>query len=345
MSQVGVIEGFFGPQWSTQDRVDYGRFLGQFKRSFYIYAPKRDSHLRRDWRNSWSKEYLRFLENLARHFQSHQVEFGIGLSPFGLGSDSNDDVFLEEKLKILNDLGIQKLGLFFDDMESHEQLAQFQLEALELVRIHFKSKVLFCPSFYSFDPILEKVFGTRPANYWQDLKNFYPSEIDYIWTGNKVIPQTITAEDILEAEKILGRKPFLWENLFANDGPKNCKFLKLHPYTGRSKEILKETKGVALNLMNQAKLSQILFHASYLTLTTVSSPEECFAAALEEQCSKDFAEFLLDNRNAFLKDGYDTVRTYENMKKKLQTFSDPAAHEILDWMNGNYIVGPECLTE
>lgn len=345
MSQIGIIEGFFGPQWSTQDRVDYGRFLGQFKKSFYIYAPKRDSHLRRDWRNSWSKEYLNFLEQLARHFQSNHVEFGVGLSPFGLGEDSNDDIFLEEKLKILNDLGIQKLGLFFDDMESHEHLAQYQLEALELVRIHFKSKVLFCPSFYSFDPILEKVFGKMPDRYWQDLQNFYPSEIDYIWTGNKVISSEITEEDLLKAEAVLGRKPFLWENLFANDGPKNCKLLKLHPYTGRSKGLLNQTKGVALNLMNQAKLSQILFHTSYLSLTTVSSPEECFAAALEEQCSVEFAEFIQTHRDSFLKQGLDRISETENLKKKLQSFSDPAALEIIDWLSGNYIVGPECLTE
>lgn len=345
MSQIGIIEGFFGPQWSTQDRVDYALFLSKFKKSFYLYAPKRDAHLRRDWRNKWSREYIYFLEQLARQFQSHQVEFGIGLSPFGLGTDQNDDLLLEEKIKILDDLGIQKLGLFFDDMEAHAQLAQYQLEALELVRVHFRSKVVFCPSFYSFDSILEKVFGKRPDRYWQDLQSFYPSEIDYIWTGNKVISPEISQDDLLKAQEVLGRKPFLWENLYANDGPKNCRFLKLHPYTGRDKNLLHQTQGIAFNLMNQAQLSKIVFQSSALFLTTQSTPEECFAAALQEQCSPTFADFVVEYRDAFQKQGYDILKTHAELKEKLQGFKDPAAIEILEWLQGAYIVGPECLTE
>jgi hypothetical protein len=46
---VGVIEGFFGPEWSWRDRHLMCEFLKDTGADFYIYAPKRDSFLRKSW--------------------------------------------------------------------------------------------------------------------------------------------------------------------------------------------------------------------------------------------------------------------------------------------------------
>ncbi len=42
----GVIEGFYGPPWSHQDRLDVLRFMGREGLNTYIYAPKDDPYHR-----------------------------------------------------------------------------------------------------------------------------------------------------------------------------------------------------------------------------------------------------------------------------------------------------------
>ena len=47
--ELGIIEGFFGRPWSWTERADAVRFLRPHGYSFYLYAPKADSWLRRRW--------------------------------------------------------------------------------------------------------------------------------------------------------------------------------------------------------------------------------------------------------------------------------------------------------
>ena len=175
------------------------------------------------------------------------------MSPFELhllGAKEGKDL-LREKLAQLEEIGLDLLGLFFDDMPVHDGLAEKQLEAIEVVRSVSSARVIFCPAFYTPDPILEKVFGKRPERYWEEISHA-PSEVDFAWTGPKVISEEITREHLEETERLLRRKPFLWDNLFANDGPRNCKFLKFRVPYSRTKDELSRTRGWAWNPMNQA---------------------------------------------------------------------------------------------
>src|SRR5690606_17943892 len=131
-----------GPQWQEQDRLSYATFLSRFGGDFYIYAPKQDPYLRKTWRDAWPNEYLEKLKGLVETFHSQKVEFGVGFSPFGLGENlsQEDASHLSAKLRILNDLKIDMLGLFFDDMPITANLAQTQLSVLNLVRENFKGK-------------------------------------------------------------------------------------------------------------------------------------------------------------------------------------------------------------
>src|SRR4051812_364582 len=121
---TGVVEGFFGPEWSHQARLAYADFLSKSNGHFYIYAPKRDAHLRKNWRGTWGQDYQTHLSTLRDAYQSKNLEFGVALSPFGLGSkiSSADWQNLKQKFKELSRLGIDRLGLFFDDMPSSDGL-------------------------------------------------------------------------------------------------------------------------------------------------------------------------------------------------------------------------------
>ena len=348
MQKIGVIEGFFGPQWPEQDRLNYATFLSRFGGDFYIYAPKQDAYLRKAWRDEWPIEYLKKLEGLVKTFHSHKVEFGVGFSPFGLGEDlhQEDSSHLRAKLRILNDLKIDILGLFFDDMPITANLAATQLSVLDIVRENFKGKIVFCPSFYSYDPILDKVFGERPENYLEDLANGVSTDVSIAWTGPKVISPVIDEAHLREVTTLLKRKPFIWENFFANDGPRNCKFLKLRPLSGRDALAFNHTEACGFNLMNQPELSKILFLSSKLVLSG-EAPELAFENALTTLCSESFKSFILRNCETFLNKGLDNLSIEERSLwvEELEKFPDAPAREVIDWLSDKYTVGSECLTD
>jgi hyaluronoglucosaminidase len=348
MNTTGVIEGFFGPQWPQADRLSYASFLSTYGGDFYIYAPKQDPYLRKKWREEWVETYREMLKNMVLHFHSHGIKFGVGFSPFSLGGTltQEDEDHLRVKLSMMNELGIDLLGLFFDDMPTNENLANTQIQVLKLVKKHFHKKIIFCPSYYTPDPILDKVFGQRPSNYLVDIANGLSEDVSIAWTGPKVISPVIDEVHLQEVSHLLKRKPFIWENIFANDGPKNCKFLKLKPFTGRDDKTSQNVEAFGFNMMNQPQLSKILYLASIKVLKS-QSPEIAFENALVELCSEGFKAFILDNKDKLLTIGLDVLTESEKdiLVTQLTSFSDPGALEVIQWLKGDYNVGSECLTD
>lgn len=345
---LGLIEGFFGPDWPPADRLAFAPFLKKNDFQFYLYAPKRDPYLRKKWREAWSAEYRAKLAGYSKHFRSHQVQFGVGLSPFELHTLPKPEgkALLREKLSQLEEAGLDWLGLFFDDMPVHEGLGEAQLEAIEIVREATRARIVFCPSFYSPDPILEKVFGKRPEKYFDAIR-LAPAGIDFAWTGPKVISEEITPQHLAETAELLGRKPFLWDNLFANDGPRNCKFLKIRPPSGRTRAALYQSNGWAWNPMNQAALSRLVLLAARHAMLDRDAPEFALARATQEICAPETVAFLREHREALLTTGLDKLDPAERAawRTRLGALTDPVAREIARWLSGEYDVGAECLTD
>lgn len=349
MNLIGVIEGFFGPQWPLENRLSYAEFLAQYGGDFFIYAPKQDPHLRKKWRETWTPDYLDHLKQMAGRFQKNGIKFGVGFSPFGLGTSltAEDKEHLSEKLCVLQSLHIDMLGLFFDDMPVTDNLAKTQIETLKHLKKDFQGKIIFCPSYYTPDPILDKVFGKRPEHYLDEIASGVSSDVSIAWTGPKVISPEISKEHLIETTSLLKRKPFIWENLFANDGPKNCKFLKLKPFSGRTRESFSHTEAFGFNMMNQPELSKIMYLSSNLVLSEGLDPAVAFESAFAQLCSEPFASFMISHRETFLSKGLDALSPDEKAKYllELKKFPDKAAKEIIDWLNGEYDVGSECLTD
>jgi hyaluronoglucosaminidase len=348
MTSIGVVEGFFGPTWSHESRLSFAGFLQKYGGNFYIYAPKRDAHLRKDWRQHWDQKFLSQLTQLRDAFQNKNLKFGVALSPFGLGSKISDDDWklLAQKLQILASMKIDYLGLFFDDMPATSDLLKVQTEVVNLALQYFPRGLIFCPSYYTYDPILDKVFGKRPAGYMEGLKDL-PTEVEICWTGPKVISDEISQMHLQEVMDLLGRKPFIWENLYANDGPRNCKFLKLRYFNGRDSSLLSMTNGLSFNLMNQPHLSQLLYLSSLLVMQKNLSAEEAFTQACRELYSAGLAQHLITRRQTYLESGLDKMTEEEKQSclQELALYSEPAALEITMWLQGEYLVGPECLTD
>lgn len=350
--KLGLVEGFFGPAWSWVARQHMVRVLGLNRGDFYFYAPKRDRFLRKSWSENhptaeWNE--LKLLRDICRE---SRVQFGLGLSPFEIHENwsTNTKELLKNKIYKLEELDFDILGLFFDDMKGSPDLAEKQIEIVAFVQNQTKKKILFCPTYYSFDPILDKVFGERPAQYLDLIGSHISADVDVLWTGQKVISPTITENDLQEVAKILKRKPFVWDNFFANDGPKQCKFLNLKSLTGRNHNAFLSSAGWAFNLMNQPFLSLALFLASTQLLINEVNGDEAFDTALLSQYGDEFGKMITHHRDVFTQVGLDRID--KNLKEQLITeFSqlsdkkNAAAYEIVKWLQGDYIVGAECLTD
>ena len=346
MFGVGVVEGFFGPAWSWNSRHRFCESLPAYGGDFYLYAPKRDNFLRKTWKQTHPEEIWKELQRLSSTCHRSRVAFGVGLSPYEVYAEWNQQAqaLLRDKIKRLEELNIQFLGLFFDDMRGAADLADKQVEIVEYVRDITNTTILFCPTYYSDDPLLDRIFGQRPDGYLERIGKL-SKDIQIFWTGRKVIPESILADELNEVARVLRRKPFIWDNYFANDGPKQCKFLKLKHLDGRTCNAFRHSNGWAFNLMNQPSLSEIVFASSVETLTGGVNAEGSFHRMAAKLAGDGLELLLRRDKTAFLEMGLDKID--EGKKKDIiqALSSDRFSQELFDWLNGKYVVGAECLTD
>ena len=128
---TGVIEGFYGRQWCMATRLAYAGYLGALGLNTYIYAPKGDPWLRRNWQQPWPDPLAAELLGLAQHYRGRGLEFGVGLSPFELYRDygSAQRTRLRTRVAEICELGVSLLSVLFDDMPGDlDCLAERQAE-------------------------------------------------------------------------------------------------------------------------------------------------------------------------------------------------------------------------
>lgn len=352
-SYLGVIEGFFGRSWTFKQRHDYAEFLHRSGYQFYIYAPKNDPYLRKLWQQDWSSETAQQLQSLVKHYQSLDLDFGLGLSPFEIYINYNADAQqkLEQKIERLNTLNIDVLCLLFDDMRGDlPDLAKTQIAIIkDVVAKTTAKKVIMCPTYYSFDPVLERVFGTMPDHYLQELGAGLPSEVDIFWTGPNVCSTKYPEEHLQAVIEVLGRKPFLWDNYPVNDGAKLSKHLHLKAFENRPSVLANLTTGHAVNPMNQAWLSRIPLCSlpqSYAQGKNYD-PEKALKRSLNQLCDIKLAEQIVQDIHQFQ---YEGLGAFDEMKikqliRQYKQFDSPYANEVIAWLKGEYTFDSECLTD
>jgi len=353
-TQVGIIEGFYGEPWSWEEREEYAAFLKQHGFSFYIYAPKADTFMRKKWREPFPSDIESRLTSLSARCRAEGIEFGVGFSPYEIYlSPFNDAVKaqLKARIDLFNRIGVDKLGLLMDDMKGDSpELARRQIEIVNWAAERSTAKqIVFCPTYYSFDPVLEKLFGKKPEGYLEQLGREMDKKVRVFWTGELVCSKSYSEEHLKSTAELLGRKPFLWDNYPVNDGPRMCKFLHLRPMTGRPAAIQQWLSAHSVNPMNQPTLSKI----PLLTLkfsyeqAAAYSPDQAFLKAAEMVTCKEMAVQLEKDLPAFMDRGLDQLNPEDRARLKdsykpylgsRANWTDKAAREITDWLNDRYTV-------
>ncbi len=351
-TSLGIIEGFYGRLYEKEQREALCSFAADCGYSYYIFAPKNYPALRREWKRDFTDEECAALREFSGFCKSCSMTFGIGISPLGITEDPHNG--LELLLKKINtalkefDIGI--VAILFDDIKLYTQdegLKQKQIVQRVYEELSDRQvRVIFCPTYYSFDPILDKVFGKCPPDYFEQITQGLDKNIEVFWTGNKVLSKSITKDDIEKINAMFSRKVTLWDNYPVNDGKFISKKIYTREFTHRD-----NLDGVvlshAVNPMLEGNLNKFAIKSlpmcyegrspddiatSRLSLvrTLFKNPPERFVELLD-RLNDEGIEGISEEERSYLKLECGKIRTAES-------------DELTDFLNGVYKFDPQCLT-
>lgn len=350
---LGVIEGFYGKVWADEARLKLLKFMAAHSFDCFVHAPKAARKLRAGWAEPFTDGELLALRAQSDACAALGIRWGVGLSPLGAVArfDRVAAGLLGAKLKQLNSLNAALLCVLFDDMHCEfDDLARRQLSIVEHIQQHTTAaKVIVCPTYYSYDPVLEKVFGTRPANYWSDLGIGMSQEIDLFWTGNNVCSTAIHSADLQPIAEQLQRHPVVWDNYPVNDGEKASNFLNLRPFQQRDFRLPEVARGHFCNPMNQCALSTLALDSLPRLYEEKKhyNTQRALDAALAQIGDDVLAGYLREDLPFFCEQGLSCLdaAARQRLLARYARFNEDYSVEICAWLRGDYTFDPACLTE
>lgn len=350
MYSLGIIEGFYGKTWSHQERLGYAEFLATAGFSHYIYAPKADAHLRKDWRSPMPEGNISALKDLGEVYRAKSLQFGVGLSPYEIYIDygPQEKEHLKQSISALNEADIDILAILYDDMRGDVPgLAQLQADIVtEAAAMSTAKRVLMCPTYYSYDPVLERVFGTMPKNYLSDLGRALDPAVEIFWTGRKVVSPDYSVQHLQEVAELLRRKPHMWDNYPVNDSERMSPFLHLKPVENRPAILTEYTSGWTANPMNQPFLSRLPLQS--LRQSLLGKGPCAFEQIANDLCPTEIAEALAADWPTFHESGLNGIdeATKRSLIEKYNVWQgSPFADEVIAYLQGVYEFDPACLTD
>ena len=268
----GIVEGFFGPPWSMAHRRRLFEFGAARGMNTYVYAPKDDPYHRKLWRRPYPASRWRELLRLIRAAQKHRIDFVYGFHP-GEGLYFGDDGAVRtllRKARRFHDAGVRTFAVLFDDIPSRlsdpRDRRAFK-NSLARAEGSWMGKIVaaqpaswrdvewwICPSYYSEDPLLERVFGKFEPNFLETLARYLPAGVPCFWTGPSVVSKSVVLPHVKRIAGKIERPLLLWDNYPVNDLSMSDE-LHLGPLTGRDPRLPERVYGYLNNPLLQEDLS------------------------------------------------------------------------------------------
>jgi hyaluronoglucosaminidase len=346
--ELGIIEGFYGKPWSWEERAEAVSFLAPHGYGFYLYAPKADPFLRRRWQEPHPESLASALGTLAGHCREAGVRFGIGLSPYEIFNafDTAARDALAAKLRFIDELGADDVAILFDDMRGDVPgLARTQAEIVDFAAARTgASRTIVCPTYYTDDPVLDRVFGRRPDGYVRELGELLDPAIHVFWTGPEVCSREITTGHIERITGELRRRPFLWDNYPVNDGQRMSQYIHVRGFTGRTAALQQHIAAHGVNPALQPTLTRV--PALTLAESYETGAYYDYAAAQRRAAVEALGEELgtmLHEDVLILQDvGLDRLGDKADyLRGRYAPVDHAAAREIIAWLDGEYRITDE----
>lgn len=268
----GTIEGFYGEPWTQAERLDQMDFYGDVKANTYVYAPKDDPYHRDRWRDPYPPDKLAELGALVARANADHVHFTFALSP-GVSicySDAGDREALERKLQAVYDLGARSFSIPLDDISytrwncaadqtaygapGRTAAAKAQVDLLNDLQRNF---IATHEGAQPLQMVPTEYGDLTDTTYKQTLRTTLDPAIQVMWTGTDVVPPEITNAQAEQAERLFGRKVFVWDNYPVNDYGNSSGRLLLAPYDKREAGLSAHLSGIVANPMNQPYASEV----------------------------------------------------------------------------------------
>lgn len=290
---AGVIEGFYGQPWTQAERFALFDTMAASGLNTYLYAPKDDLKHRAIWRECYSPEELAPLVNAIRGCATRGLRFIYALSP-GLDirySDATELESMQRRFAQMLDAGCEHFALLLDDIPDrmspadHARFGSFAAAHAHVANALFRwvrersphARFLFCPTPYCGRMAAAKLGG---ENYLATIGRELAPEIDIFWTGPEIISREIGVAHVRDLQRLLRRKPLIWDNLHANDY--DGRRFYCGPYAGRPPEIRADVSGVLLNPNCEFPLNFVPLRtfADFLRSPGPWDPRQAYLAAM-----------------------------------------------------------------
>ncbi len=298
----GIVEGFFGPVWSMAHRVALFAFGATRGMNTYLYAPKDDPYHRARWMEPYPQTQWRALTRLIRRAHHHGIDFVYGFHPgkglcFGAGEPVR---LLLNKAQRFYDSGVRTFAVLFDDIPSRLEhatdrkrfktsLARAEGTWLQEIQSRQPSSWThvewwICPSYYTPDPLLARIFGDFEADFLEILGECLPPAVACFWTGPAVVPRRITVADMKSVAKLVKHPLLLWDNYPVNDLSMSDE-LHIGPLEGRDPQLARCVYGYLNNPLLQEELSFVPLSTcfDYAAKPRAYDPERSWANAIIER--------------------------------------------------------------
>lgn len=276
---AGVIEGFYGAPWTRTERFALFDWMVAWRLNTYLYAPKDDLKHRSLWRETYTPAQVESLGEVIWACKARGLRFIYALAP-GLDirfSRAEEMAHLQTRFEQMLALGCEHFALLFDDIpdQMHDEDRQ-RWDSFAAAQCHVTNalcqwtrvrqptaRFLFCPTPYCGRMAQRQLGG---AGYLDTVGRTLAADIDVFWTGPEIISREITVAHIRDLQKVLRRKPLIWDNLHANDyDGRRC---YCGPYAGRPVELRAEVTGLLQNPNNE-------FPLNYVPLRTLAEFVQC----------------------------------------------------------------------
>ena len=276
---AGVIEGFYGPPWTRGERMALFDWMAAWQLNTYLYAPKDDLKHRTLWREAYTLTEADSLRELIDACRMRGLRFIYALAP-GLDiryGQPEDLELLRKRIEQMLALGCQHFALLFDDIPDQmddvdrQRWGSFAAAQCHVTNAVFhwtrerrpQARFLFCPTPYC-GRMAERHLGG--AGYLETVGRTLAVDIDIFWTGPEIISREISVAHCRQLQRILRRKPLIWDNLHANDY--DGRRFYCGPYAGRPVEIRDEVAGLLINPNNE-------FPLNFMPLKTLAEFVRC----------------------------------------------------------------------
>ena len=284
----GVIEGFYGRPWTHEQRLELIEFIAARGMNTFVYAPKDDPLVRREWRSAYDGPDLERLAELVTQGQRHGINIVYCLSP-GLSiqySSAADGEALCSKLDSVAALGVRSFGLLLDDIPLELQHVADRAAYGDLVEAHTAlvgrvaghlgpgRSLVVCPTVYC---------GYGDEDYIARLGRGIDPRVELFWSGRAICSATIDLADAATFARSAERPATYWDNYPVNDVAMTHE-LHVGPYRGRDPHLWRFATGVIANGMELFESTKIALStiADYLQAPDTYDPEASWQVALRD---------------------------------------------------------------